>query len=65
MADTNCPVCGHNNYGKIGNNQFYCWNCFVEYEVNGPNNITIYEVAEDGSLINYADDAFEFDTTLT
>lgn len=43
----NCPVCGGREVGKINIDQYYCWNCFVEYD--GHNRI--YQVEEDGSLV--------------
>ncbi len=42
-----CPLCNSRSVGKIGANQFYCWNCLVEY--NSENQI--FEVQEDGSFI--------------
>ncbi|HHW02833.1 MAG TPA: hypothetical protein GXX35_08490 [Thermoanaerobacterales bacterium] len=47
-----CPLCGGNSIGKVGNNQFYCWDCFVEFALQ-KNKITIYEVGDDGSLLPY------------
>lgn len=48
-----CPVCGGKFTGKIGVDQFYCWDCCVEYRKNNNNEVQIYEVAEDGSLVAY------------
>ncbi|ABZ84426.1 conserved hypothetical protein [Heliomicrobium modesticaldum Ice1] len=42
-----CPVCGGKQVGKVGVNQFYCWNCFIEFNERNE----IFEVAEDGSLM--------------
>lgn len=47
-----CPVCGGKHVGKVGVEQFYCWNCFLEYQVQGKE-YKVYTVAEDGSLIAY------------
>jgi len=57
-----CPSCTSRDVGKIGANQYYCWNCFAEFNVSG-DEVRIYEVAEDGSLIvvdqtNHADVEF-------
>ncbi len=46
-----CPVCAGLQVGKVGNEQYYCWNCFLEFNFN-KGRINLYEVAEDGSLIN-------------
>ncbi len=45
-----CPVCGGLQVGKVGSDQFYCWNCFLEFNFQ-KGQINLYEVAEDGSLI--------------
>lgn len=44
-----CPNCNRKDIGKIGIDQFYCWNCFVEMTVSG-NECTIQQVKKDGSL---------------
>ncbi|MGB9976225.1 hypothetical protein [Thermovenabulum sp.] len=48
----NCPICGKNEIGKVGTNQYFCWECLMEFSVNS-NKIVVYEVADDGSLIPY------------
>jgi len=48
-----CPVCNGTAVGKVGVNQFYCWNCFVEFSVTDEQ-VKVFEVAEDGSLSSYA-----------
>jgi hypothetical protein len=45
-----CPHCNCRDVGKIGANQFYCWGCFMEFNISG-DEIRVYEVAEDGSLV--------------
>ncbi|WP_338825746.1 hypothetical protein MTBGP_18890 [Moorella thermoacetica] len=44
----NCPHCGSKSIGKIGTDQYYCWDCFVEFN----NRREIFNVAEDGSLVS-------------
>lgn len=44
-----CPVCGSTQVGRVGSDQYYCWNCFVEFNFN-KGRVNLYEVAEDGSL---------------
>lgn len=51
---TNCPVCGQRAIGKVGADQFYCWDCCVEFLVRGEN-IKIFNVETDGTLTIYAD----------
>lgn len=48
----NCPVCSGKAVGRVGLDQFYCWNCFLEYQIKGEK-IKIFSVAEDGSLVDY------------
>lgn len=47
-----CPVCDGNAVGKVGVEQYYCWNCFIEFNTT-KDNVEIFEVAEDGSLLAY------------
>ncbi|WP_176720484.1 hypothetical protein [Desulfuribacillus stibiiarsenatis] len=49
MEHVNCPFCYSKDVGKIGTNQFYCWNCFFEYSVRN-NVITLYDIDEEGQL---------------
>ncbi len=48
----NCPICGGKTVGKVGIGQYFCWNCFIEYQVQG-DNVKIFSVEEDGTLIAY------------
>lgn len=48
----NCPVCGGKSVGKVGHEQYYCWDCFVEYQYMS-NGTKVFSVQEDGSLIDY------------
>ncbi len=36
--------------GKVGSDQYYCWNCFLEFNY-AHGRVNLYEVAEDGSLL--------------
>lgn len=51
---TTCPVCGQRGIGKVGTGQYYCWECCVEFSVQG-DTITIFNVEVDGTLTSYAD----------
>ncbi|MDK2820143.1 MAG: hypothetical protein PWP31_108 [Clostridia bacterium] len=42
----NCPHCGSRSVGRIGAEQYYCWDCFVEFN----DNEQIFNIAEDGTL---------------
>ncbi|CAM3942337.1 hypothetical protein [Lederbergia lenta] len=52
-----CPNCQSKDLGKIGVNQYYCWNCFIELSV-GAKTIHTHQVEEDGSLSSL-DDLFD------
>lgn len=52
-----CPNCRGKDIGKIGVNQYYCWNCFIELSV-AKNTIHTHQVEEDGTLSSL-DDLFE------
>jgi len=49
-----CPNCKSKDVGKIGINQYYCWDCFIELTlVEGL--IKTHQVEEDGSLSSLDD----------
>ncbi len=48
-----CPLCNSADTGKVGNNQYYCWQCLMEFKTN-PNPqhpVCMFYVEADGSLI--------------
>ena len=49
-----CPVCGQRGIGKVGANQYYCWDCCVEFAVRD-HNVRIYNVEMDGTLTSHND----------
>ncbi|MBS4194778.1 hypothetical protein [Lederbergia citri] len=49
-----CPNCQSKDLGKIGINQYYCWNCFIELSIGGQL-IHTHQVEEDGSLSSLDD----------
>jgi hypothetical protein len=59
----NCPNCHSHNLGKIGHQQFYCWNCLIELSIDNSGRINVHEVEEDGTLSSL-DDLFS-DEDLT
>ena len=48
----NCPVCGGRATGKVGIDQYYCWDCCVEYRLDREG-MRIFELNEDGSLVSF------------
>lgn len=57
ILEINCPNCRSKDVGKIGVNQYYCWNCFIEMTIS-EGIINTHQVEEDGSLSSL-DDLFE------
>ncbi|WP_416149240.1 hypothetical protein ACM26V_23820 [Salipaludibacillus sp. HK11] len=54
-----CPNCKSKDIGKIGTNQYYCWNCFIELSVSD-RQLHLHQVEADGSLSSL-DDLFAED----
>ncbi|MBU9712531.1 DUF2797 domain-containing protein [Evansella tamaricis] len=52
-----CPNCKGKDIGKIGTNQYYCWNCFIELSISD-GRFCLHQVEMDGSLSSL-DDLFE------
>ena len=51
---TTCPVCGRRGIGKVGADQYYCWECCVEFMVRNQD-VKIFNVEVDGTLTLYED----------
>ncbi len=49
-----CPNCQSKDIGKIGINQYYCWNCYIELSIQ-KGIIHTHQVEEDGSLSSLDD----------
>ncbi|WP_010630280.1 hypothetical protein [Sporolactobacillus vineae] len=49
-----CPNCGNKNIGKLGINQYYCWNCFIELTLTD-GKLSLSQIEEDGSLTTLND----------
>jgi hypothetical protein len=45
-----CAVCGSRQIGKIGADQYFCWDCYVEFN-SGSNQVKVYDLEEDGTLV--------------
>lgn len=58
-----CPNCLGKDLGKIGPDQYYCWNCFLELTVSG-NAFSIRQVEKDGSLRSLDDLFSEQERTI-
>lgn len=46
-----CPGCGTCDTGRVGTNQFYCWNCLLEFSQD-KEGVKFYYVESDGTLVD-------------
>ncbi|MDD2283125.1 MAG: hypothetical protein PHW26_08045 [Eubacteriales bacterium] len=46
-----CPKCKSRDTGKVANNQYYCWNCFVLFSFDNKMRPCLYEVDTEGTLV--------------
>jgi len=44
-----CPMCASRALGRVGVEQYYCWECCIEFSL-GTKGVTLFEVQSDGSL---------------
>lgn len=49
-----CPICNGHTVGKVGNNQFYCWRCYIEFSTK-KDGFAIFKVDDEGELIEVID----------
>ncbi|WP_246001087.1 hypothetical protein [Oceanobacillus piezotolerans] len=49
-----CPNCNSRDIGKIGAQNYYCWNCFIEMSILN-NELTVHQIESDGSLSSLND----------
>ncbi len=47
--DPLCPACQGKNVGRVGTGQYYCWECFIEFQM-GHKGVRMYRVEPDGEL---------------
>ncbi|MDR3288080.1 MAG: hypothetical protein LBT22_01485 [Peptococcaceae bacterium] len=50
----NCPVCSGRTTGKVGMEQYYCWDCCIEFSMQA-DKVVVYDLEEDGSLTAWDD----------
>lgn len=46
-----CPLCRSADTGKVGNNQYYCWQCLMEFKAGPEQSWSMFYIEADGSLI--------------
>lgn len=61
---THCPVCGGRGVGKVGIGQYYCRDCYVEFRVKSEQ-VKVYTVQDDGTLLRYQSDPGEADAKIS
>ena len=49
-----CPICHERGIGKVGVDQYFCWECCLEFSLSG-DDMKIFSVEADGSLTLFAD----------
>jgi len=49
-----CPNCGGRSIGRVGSEQYYCWDCCVEFNT-GRGAVRIYHLGADGELVAAAE----------
>lgn len=47
-----CPICSGRATGKVGMEQYFCWDCCVEYRIS-KEGVQIFDLDEDGSLVAF------------
>lgn len=45
-----CPNCNGRSIGRVGSEQYYCWDCCVEFNV-GRGAVRIFHLDADGELV--------------
>lgn len=46
----NCPRCGSRAVGRVGTDQYYCWDCYIEFAVT-KQGVQLFEVDDEGELV--------------
>ena len=54
MNTLRCPMCNSRALGKVGMEQYYCWDCCIEF-ARAADKTLLYEVLDDGSLMAIED----------
>lgn len=49
VAGMVCPHCGSRAVGRVGTDQYYCWECCIEWNVT-PSGNRLFWVDEEGEL---------------
>ncbi len=50
-----CPLCKSIDTGRVGNSHFYCWHCLIEFSISNKEEVKIYYIEDDGSLVDMSE----------
>ncbi|MCY0881471.1 MAG: hypothetical protein OWS74_05695 [Firmicutes bacterium] len=53
-----CPLCQGRNVGKVGNGQYFCRDCFIEFALSAKG-LRLYRVEADGELSRIDESEYE------
>lgn len=54
MVATQCPNCASRAIGQVGPDQFYCWDCCIEWQARASGD-ELYMINEEGDLYPFPD----------
>ncbi|MGI6615893.1 MAG: hypothetical protein ACOX30_07760 [Dethiobacteria bacterium] len=54
VSKMRCPLCRSADTGKVGSNQYYCWQCLMEFKIVPQQPWPMFYVEADGSLIPFS-----------
>lgn len=46
-----CPVCAGNATGRIGQNEWYCWECCIEFQDLGSGQVDCFVLDSEGNRV--------------
>lgn len=53
-----CPVCGGHATGRIGNHEWYCWDCCIEFLQAENGRVDCFVLDAEGNRVRLAGAAF-------
>lgn len=46
-----CPVCEGSSTGRIGTNEYYCWDCCIEFQDRGAGRFDCFVLDSEGNRV--------------
>jgi len=59
-----CPLCSSRSVGKVGTNQFYCWDCCIEF-THTRDGVHLYRLDDEGGLVSLTDEDIAYNALYT